>query len=226
MPGRTRPRNHHGGRILIGCMMFLCLFFVLPAYALPGWIQESGNETRFTTACGNVLVYNDSEDNAHMTDFFHDGMDYGGLPDMNHRDRGYTLYEAYYSYPDGSTGDCHQGSANFKGLAYADDNVAVVVSGCSAATHQEMWRYVIPRAQCGFYETERKNVTTNLEATNDQLVQFLNLSALNLAVSDRDGNVAPYSGYAPLFTQFSKPGSPLPGSGGSIRSTMSRLHGL
>jgi PKD repeat protein len=191
----------------------VCLM-IAPVHGYPDWIQVNGTETRFITDCGNVIVYNNGSGYSHITDFYHNGLSYGGLANADHKGRGYTLYEAYYILSDGSTASCHQSTANIKKIVYADDSVAVVVSGCSAKTHEETWRYVIPRAQCGFYETEQKTIKTNLEAQNDQLVQFLNTSLLNLYFSDRSGKITKSSGYAPLFTQFSKPGMPFTWEGG------------
>ena len=182
------------------------------ASALPSWITSDGTHITFTTTTGNTIVYSDG----HLTDFYHNGVDYGGLAGGDHDNRGYKLIESYYFGPNQTpAGDCHDTDADFGGIVYADDSVAVVQAGCTQnPLDQELWRYVIPRDQSGFYEMERKNLTGYLEANNDQEVQFFNTSALDLYFSGRDGGITPIAGYSPLFTQFSVPNMPFSWEGG------------
>ena len=146
------------------------------ASALPNWISTNGTVTTFTTGEGNKILYS----NGHLTDFYHNGINYGGISGGDHNSRGYKLIEGYYFGPDGTyAGECHDTSADFGQIVYADDSVAVVQAGCNKdPADQELWRYVIPRTQSGFFEMERKNLTTYLEAQNNQQVQFYNTSVV------------------------------------------------
>ena len=190
-------------------MIIFILMLCGSVNALPDWIQNNGHEYSFNTSDGNVIVYNNGSGYSHLTDFFHNGINYGGVSGMSHQIRGYTLYESFYLDSAGSLkAGCNQETATIKHIVYADDNVAVIESGCPEATLNTMWRYVIPRNQSGFYEVERKAANVYFESQNNQQVQFINTSVLETYVSDRGGGIARVTGYAPLFTQFSKENMP------------------
>ena len=192
------------------CILILITFFCTmgaTGAALNDWIETDGSRILFKTDCGNTLIYSGGVNQAHLSDFIHDGSSYGGSGA-----RDYTLYEAsYFNSAGAGAGQCHETTANFKGLVYYDDTVAVVESGCAAQDHQEMWRYVIPRHQCGFFETERKDLHVYYEAQNNEQVQILNSSIFTRTrfySSTRDGNIAGGTGYIPLFSQFSNENMP------------------
>jgi PKD repeat protein len=179
------------------------------ASALPDWIQNNKNQFAFNTANGNTIVYNNSSGNSHLTDFFYNGINYGGLPNTSHQVRGYTLYEAFYLDSSGTMkAGCNQVTTTIKQIIYADESVAVIESRCPGTTVDTMWRYVIPKNQSGFYETERKTIKVYYESQNNQQVQFINTSQLETYVSDRGGHITRIAGYTPLFTQFSKENIP------------------
>jgi len=187
----------------------LLFTLVMPATALPGWIQNDGPKFAFNTSYGNIIVYNNGSGYSHLTDFLNNGINYGGAPNLSHQIRGYTLYESFYLDSAGSLkAGCNQGTATIKHIVYADDNVAVIESGCPGTTLDTLWRYVIPRNQSGFYEVERKVATVYFESQNNQQVQFINTSITETYASDRGGGIARITGYAPLFTQFSKENMP------------------
>ena len=216
IPRCFRRKGWFNYRQIVAIVLTGIFIIIGGAYALPSWITVNGSQTFFALNGGNTLVYN----NNHFTDFWHGGVDYGGIPNRTTQaledNRGYKLIEGYYFGPNlKGIGQCHNSNANFGGIVYADDTVAVIQAGCTGnPIDQELWRYVIPRNQTGFYELERKNFTGYLDAQNDQEVQFLNISALTLYFSTRAGGISKGTGYDPLFTQFSKPGMPFSWEGG------------